>query len=116
VAYSFYTPNMNHDGHNTTVEVAAAWVKKFLDDTFPEKLRKGTLVIVTFDDPAGNKNNRIFPLFLGDMVKEASQQDPKVLDRRYTHYDVLRTIEDNFGLEPLTANDRAATAITGIWK
>ena len=116
VAYSFYTPNMNHDGHNTTVEVAAAWVKKFLDDSFPEKLRKGTLVIVTFDESAGNRDNRIFTLFLGDMVKEASQQDPKVLDRRYTHYDVLRTIEDNFGLEPLTANDRAATAITGIWK
>jgi acid phosphatase len=116
VAYSFYTPNMNHDGHNTNVQVAGAWVKKFLDDSFSEKLRKGTLVIVTFDESEGNKDNRIFTLFLGDMVKEASQQDPKVLDRRYTHYNVLRTIEENFGLEPLTANDRAAEAITGIWK
>ncbi len=116
VAYSVYTPNMNHDGHNTSVQVAAAWVKKFLDDSFPEKLRKGTLVIVTFDESAGNKDNRIFTLFLGDMVKDASQQDPKVLDRHYTHYNVLRTIEDNFGLQPLTANDRDATPITDIWK
>src|SRR6202171_3585458 len=37
VAYSFYSPNMNHDGHDTSVQVAGAWVKKFLDDTFPEK-------------------------------------------------------------------------------
>lgn len=116
VAYSFYSPNMNNDGHDTTVTVAAAWAKKFLDNTFPEKYRQGTLVIVTFDESGGNQDNRIFTLFLGDMVKEASQQDPKVLARHYTHYSVLRTIEDNFGLEPLTANDRAATPITGIWK
>jgi hypothetical protein len=116
VAYSFYTPNMDNDGHNTNVGTAGAWVSKFLDKTFTEKLRKDTLVIVTFDESDHNRDNRIFTLFLGDMVKEASQQDPKVLDRRYTHYDVLRTIEDNFGLKPLSDGDRDATAITDIWK
>jgi hypothetical protein len=116
VAYSFYSPNMNHDGHDTTVKVAAAWVKKFLEDFFPEKLRQGTLVVVTFDEAGGNEDNRIFTLFLGDMVKEAGQQDPKALARHYTHYSVLRTIEDNFGLEPLTINDRDAAPISGIWK
>ena len=116
VAYSFYTPNMNHDGHDTTVPIAGAWVKEFLEGTFPAKLRQGTLVIVTFDESGGNEDNRIFTLFLGDMVKEASQQDPRALARHYTHYNVLRTIEDNFGLEPLTANDRDAAPITDIWK
>jgi Phosphoesterase family len=116
VAYSFYTPNMNHDGHDTNAEVAGAWVRKFLDETFPESLRKGTLVIVTFDESGGNADNRIYTVFLGDMVKEAGQQDPAVLARHYTHYSVLRTIEENFGLAPLTANDREAEPITGIWK
>ena len=116
VAYSFYTPNMNHDGHDTTVDVAGAWLKKFLDDSFPEKLRAGTLVVVTFDESGGNQDNRIFTLFLGDMVKDAPHQDPKALTKRYDHYSVLRTIEDNFGLPPLTANDRAAQPITDIWK
>jgi Phosphoesterase family len=116
VAYSFYTPNMNHDGHDTGVAVAGAWVRKFLDDTFPEKLRKGTLVIVTFDESGGNRDNRIYTLFLGEMVKDAAQQDPAALARRYTHYSALRTIEDNFGLEPLTANDRDAQPIADIWK
>ena len=116
VAYSFYSPNMNHDGHDTTLRVAAAWLKKFLDGSFPEKLRQGTLIIVTFDESGGNEDNRIFTLFLGDMVKEANQQDPKVLAQHYTEYNVLRTIEDNFGLEPLTSNDRAAAPIAGIWK
>jgi hypothetical protein len=116
VAYSFYSPNMDNDGHNTNVGTAGAWVSKFLDKTFTDKLRKGTLVIVTFDESDRNKDNRIYTLFLGDMVKEANQQDPKVLARRYTHYDVLRTIEDNFGLKPLNDGDRGATAITDIWK
>jgi len=116
VAYSFYTPNMNHDGHDTNVQTAGAWVKKFLDDSFPQKLRQGTLVIVTFDESGGNADNRIYTLFLGDMVKPANQQDPKALGKLYNHYNVLRTVEDNFGLEPLTANDRNAAPITDIWK
>jgi len=116
VAYSFYTPNMNHDGHDTNAQVTGAWVKKFLEEGFPEKLRKGTLVVVTFDESGGNQDNRIYTVFLGDMVKPATQQDPAALGKYYTHYSVLRTIEDNFGLEPLTANDRAARPITGIWK
>jgi hypothetical protein len=116
VAYSFYTPNMNHDGHDTTAQVSGAWIKKFLDDSFPEKLRKGTLVVLTFDESGGNEDNRIYTVFLGDMVKPANQQDPSVLAKRYTHYSVLHMIEDNFGLEPLTSNDRDAEPITGIWK
>ena len=116
VAYSFYSPNMNNDGHNTKLQVAAEWLHNFLDNTFSEKLRKGTLVIVTFDESEHNADNRIFTLFLGDMVKESKEQDSKVLGRYYTHYNVLRTIEDNFGLEPLASGDRNATPITDIWK
>lgn len=116
VAYSFYTPNLNHDGHDTSAQTAGAWVKKFLNDTFTEKLRQRTLVVVTFDESGGNADNRIYTLFLGDMVKPANQQDPKALAKFYNHYSVLRTIEDNFGLEPLTANDRNAQPITGIFK
>ena len=52
----------------------------------------------------------------GGLLVSRARQDPAVLGKRYTHYSVLRTIEDNFGLEPLTANDRDATPITGIWK
>jgi hypothetical protein len=72
--------------------------------------------VITFDESGGNEDNRIFTLLLGDMVKDASQQDPAALGRRYNHYSVLRTIEDNFGLEPLTGNDRAAAPIADIWK
>ena len=35
---------------------------------------------------------------------------------RHDHYDVLRMIEDNFGLCTLAGGDGAARPITGIWK
>ncbi len=116
VAYSFFSPNMDDDGHDSSVRIAGEWLKDFLDKNFPEKVRQGTLVIVTFDESGGNSDNRIFTLFFGDMVKEAREQDPKVLGRHYNHYNLLRTIEENFGLEPLTENDREAALITDIWK
>ncbi len=82
-------------------------MSKFLDKTFTEKLRKDTLVVVTFDESDHNADKtRSSRSSSENMVKEANQQDPKVLDRRYTHYNVLRTIKDNFGLEPLAAGDR----------
>jgi hypothetical protein len=116
VAYSFFSPNMDDDGHDSSLRIAGEWLKDFLDKNFPEKVRQGTLVVVTFDESGGNSDNRIFTLFFGDMVKEAGEQDPKVLGRHYNHYNLLRTIEENFGLEPLTQNDREAELITDIWK
>ena len=74
---------------------------------------KRTLVIVTFDESEGNnKPERIYTVFLGAMVK------PQEITAAYTHYSVLRTIEDNFGLEPIhkESGDGTASVITGIWK
>jgi hypothetical protein len=73
-------------------------------------------VVITFDESEGNSDNRISTILLGDMVKDSRQQDPNALARPYSHYSLLRTIEDNFGLEPLTSNDRKAAPITDIWK
>jgi phosphatidylinositol-3-phosphatase len=74
---------------------------------------KRTLVIVTFDESEGNgRPERIYTVFLGDTVK------PQEVTAAYNHYSVLRTIEDNFGLEPLHRNsgDGTASIITGVWK
>ena len=74
---------------------------------------KRTLVIVTFDESEGNnKPERIYTVFLGAMVK------PQEVTAAYNHYSVLRTIEDNFGLDPIhkKSGDGTASVITGIWK
>src|SRR5271157_5177575 len=126
--YMFYSPNLDDDGHDPTsnpqegLKNAADWLRVFLttwlhfDDTTwvpKDDQLKRTLVIVTFDESEGNnKPERIYTVFLGAMVK------PQEITAAYNHYSVLRTIEDNFGLDPIhkKSGDGTASVITGIWK
>ena len=56
-------------------------------------------MVVTFDESEGNINpERIYTVFLGAMVK------PQEVTDAYNHYSVLRTIEDNFNLQPIHPN------------
>ena len=74
---------------------------------------KRTLVIVTFDESEGNnKPERIYTVFLGAMVR------PQEITTAYNHFSVLRTIEDNFRVDPIQreSGDFTASVITGIWK
>jgi len=113
VTYMFYTPNLDDDGHDSNLGTAATWLKNFLENWFPPDARTGTLIVVTFDEAEGSEraSNHIYTVFLGDMVKKGQK-----ISRRYDHYDVLRTIESNFGLPSLNSGDGKASVITGIWK
>jgi hypothetical protein len=116
--YMFYSPNVDDDGHDPVLRAgrglrkASTWLNKFLKESFPlDDKMKGTLVIVTFDESGYfEKTERIYTVFLGDMVK------PGEITKTYTHYSVLRTIEDNFGLLPLNSGDGHAEPITEVWK
>jgi acid phosphatase len=126
--YIFYSPNLDDDGHDPTsnpqqgLKKSADWLRVFLttwlhfdDKTWvpkDEQLNR-TLVIITFDESEGNtKPERIYTVFLGAMVK------PQEVTAAYDHYSILRTIEDNFGLDPIhkESGDGAAAVINGIWK
>jgi hypothetical protein len=112
--YAFYTPDLNNDGHDTSLSFAAAWLGGFLEPLLraPE-LMKGTLIVVTFDE-SGHRSpalaNHIYTVFLGPMVKAHRVEDND------NHYNLLRTIEDNFGLCALAAGDHGAQPITSVWK
>jgi len=113
--YAFYTPNVINDGGSSNLKTVSTWLKDFLDNKFPPAERRGTLIVVTFDESRGKeKSNRIYTVFLGDMVKGNN-----MVSQPYNHYNVLRTVEDNFGLVPLSYGsygDLKAAPITGIWK
>lgn len=111
-AYSFYSPNMIHDGHDSSLEVASNWLKGFIGK-LPNDFWNDTLVIVTFDesDQKDEKNtNDIYTVFLGKVVVS------KVAHEQYSHFNALRTIEENFGLATLGDQDAIAKPITGIWQ
>jgi hypothetical protein len=114
-AYSFYSPDMDNDGHDTNLKFASIWLKGFLDPLLEdEAFMKKTLIVVTFDesgDSSPEADNHIFTVFLGGMVKP-----DKEVKGNYNHYNVLRTIEENFGLCPLGEGDGGAKPITDVWK
>ena len=111
--YSFYVPDLNHDGHDTGAKVADQWAGETLGPLLKDRrFMEGMLLVVTFDEDDGvTTENHIFTALVGDDVKEGS-----VSDLRYDHYSVLRTIEDAWKLGSLQKNDLRATAIKGVWK
>jgi hypothetical protein len=110
--YMFYSPNLDDDGHDTNLGTASTWLKNFLENWFPPDARAGTLIVLTYDEsePPEKKNNHIYTVLLGDMLKKGQK-----VGEPYDHFDLLRTIEDNFGLKPLNVGDAKAKVITGIW-
>lgn len=112
--YAFYSPDLDHDGHDTDLGTAATWLQMFLDPLLNDpSVMKDTLIVVTFDESAsqwGKEDNHIYTVFLGAMVKAGH-----VEEHPYDHYSVLRTIEENFGLGTLGAQDAASSPITHVW-
>jgi hypothetical protein len=113
--YAFYSPDLDHDGHDTGIAEAAVWLQGFLDPLHAEGAwPEGTLIVVTFDesrDRSSSYGNHIYTVLLGNMIRPGA-----IIPGRRDHYDVLRMIEDNFGVCPLADGDGAARPITGIWK
>jgi hypothetical protein len=92
---------------------AAGWLQGFLDPILADReVMKDTLVIVTFDESQSDENNHIYTVFLGGMVQPGAR-----IDACHDHYDVLRTIEDNFGLGTLGGEDAWSDPIVeGVWR
>jgi hypothetical protein len=94
------------------LDQAVAWLVPLLKRIQADrKAMKGTLIIVTFDESATLSNNHIFTLFLGPMVKKGYRENGC-----YDDYNVLRTIEDNFGIGTLGAEDEKSAPIVHVWK
>lgn len=107
--FGFIVPNMCNSMHDCSVRTGDRWLGK----TVGPLLRiPRAVVFVTFDEGASSLRGggHIATLALGTAVKPRS-----VLRGVTTHYGLLRTIEDAWGLPRLGASARA-TPITGIWR
>jgi acid phosphatase len=95
--------------HDCSVSTGDRWLRK----TVAPLLRlPQTVVFVTFDEGKSSLRGggHITTLALGTAVKRHA-----VFRSVTTHYGLLRTIEDAWGLPRLGASARA-TPITGIWR
>jgi len=134
-SFAFYSPDMCHDGHDfcgaafdrlkglpgarylgivpPKLVQSATWLRGFLEPILADPVvTKDTLVVVTFDESLTEGNNHIYTVFLGDMVRAGA-----TIDGCYDHYDLLRTIEDNFGIGTLGREDEKSDPIVeGVWR
>ncbi|KAL0089393.1 phosphoesterase [Phycomyces blakesleeanus] len=92
--FVFYTPDINNDGHDTTLEYSSNWIKGWLEPRFEKPaFNTNTLFVLTWDEQKTyvSLENHVYTVLLGSAVKRASLTD----GAPYSHYSVLRSVEDN---------------------
>jgi len=104
--YSYFTPNIDNDCHDTNIAFGGKWLDGFLTPRLA-KFPTGTLFVVTWDEDDFTEENRIDTFIWGSMVTKGGSDNT-----HYTHYSLLRTVEDNWDLGNLGRNDATATAFT----
>jgi acid phosphatase len=105
---SFVVPDLCNDMHNCGVAAGDAWAREHLAPYVGWAKANGSLLIVTFDEDSGGPENHIATIVAGAGVRAMSS------DQHINHYDLLRTLQDMYGLPPL-GEAAGASALTGIW-
>ncbi len=102
-------PNQHNDMHDGSISQGDVWLTKNIDHYVRWAMMHDSLLILTWDEDDDSEDNRIATFFIGPMVK------PGVSDQHITHYNVLRTIEEMYGLSYL-GDSNLVEPVTGIWK
>ncbi len=101
-------PNLDNDMHDGTVAQGDTWLQTHLGDYVTWAKTHNSLFILTFDEDDNGSANQIPTIVAGERVTPGSYSE------HINHYNVLRTLQDAFGLAPL-ANSAAATPILDVW-
>jgi acid phosphatase len=90
---SFVIPNQRNDMHDGPVQQGDNWLSNNLDAYVQWTYDNNSLLILTFDEDNNLEGNHIATIFVGPMV------NPGQYSETVNHYNVLRTIEDMYGLD-----------------
>ncbi|ODQ61600.1 hypothetical protein WICANDRAFT_81868 [Wickerhamomyces anomalus NRRL Y-366-8] len=103
--WSFVTPNMTNDGHDSNINVASSWSRDFLTPLLNnEYFMKDTLILLTFDENENYRlKNRVYAVLLGGVIPENKKG---TIDHTfYEHYSEISSVEANWDLPNLGRND-----------
>ena len=110
-SFSLIVPNVCHDMHSCSVATGDRWLGSFLSPLLRNPELEHSAVFVVTDEPQTTKPTSAVPaLALGPLVKAGARFSP-----RTSHYGLLRTLEDSWGL-PRLGHSARAQAISGIWR
>lgn len=98
--WSFMTPNMTNDGHDTTIAFTANWARTFLTPLLSNSyFMNNTLIVLTFDeDDTYTEHNTVYTVLLGGAIAGLENTTDNTF---YNHYSILSTVELNWGLPSL---------------
>jgi acid phosphatase len=108
---SFVIPNLRNDLHDGSVAEADQWLQTSMDRYARWAVSHNSLLIVTFDEGPGSQPPATTPIgtiMVGAHVRIGASDLP------ITHYSILPTVEDMFGL-PYNGEESSASRVTGIW-
>jgi phosphatidylinositol-3-phosphatase len=110
--FAIVSPDLCHDMHDCSVATGDAWLHRFLSPLLRSPALARSAVFVVTDEPPGliPPSDPVPALALGPLVRAGSRYGAKT-----SHYGLLSTIEDSWGLPRLGASAKSAP-ISGIWK
>lgn len=102
--YAFISPNMCHDTHDCSINTGDDWLSREVPRILgsPAFTTQNSLLVVTWDE-GSDDDNRVATVFAGPAARKGFKSHAA-----YSHYSLLHTIEDMWGLAPLTDNVRDA--------
>jgi phosphatidylinositol-3-phosphatase len=106
---SFVIPDLCHDMHDCAVGTGDAWLRQHLGGYARWAMTHDSLLIVTWDEDDSFHSNHIATIFVGQQVRPGRYAKP------IDHYNVLRTIEQAYGL-PYRGAAAQHYPITWVWK
>lgn len=98
---AFISPNLCNDMHDCPVNTGDNWLAKNVPDILnsPAFTKKKSLLVITWDEGEKSGDNQVLTIFIGNTVKQGF-----ISHVRYTHYSLLKTIENVWNISPLTTN------------
>ena len=93
--FTFITPDINNDTHDTSVKFGDDWLKGFVPKLLGSaQYRAGkTAIFLTWDEDDGGAGNHIATIVIAPTVTAGTSAST-----RFDHYSMLRTTEDLLGI------------------
>ncbi|MBI3901617.1 MAG: acid phosphatase [Nitrosomonadales bacterium] len=108
-AVTLVIPDQRNDMHDGSVAHGDAWLAEHIESYAQWAMSHNSLLVVTWDEDDGSADNHVATMFIGPMVK------PGRSAQRIDHYNVLRTVEEMFGLSYLGDSARVLS-ISEVWQ
>src|SRR6266705_6843386 len=107
--FMWLTPNTCNDIHSCPIDTGDAYLADLVQRILssPVFTTQRAALYITFDEGKGNNGQPVYTVWAGRVVKPTYTSSVA-----YNHFSLLATIESNWNLPNLTANDAGAAAMT----